>query len=881
MVFADIEGSTQLLHALGDRFAPVRARLREHVRAAATAHGGHEVDWAGDGVFLVFSRAREAVAAAAEIQQALAREEWPPEGALRVRTGIHTGEPQLGKEGYIGMDVVVAARICAAGHGDQIIVSRSTRDVVGDEPFTGASFRPLGSHRLKDVPSPEQLFQLGAPGLPDEFPPLRTLGGATLPALHHRLVGRASDLLAIHSLLARPEVRLVTVTGPGGAGKSRLVLEVAGGAAVERPVHLVGLAPIADPELVPAAIAKTIGVRESAESLFVESVGEALAGTGALLVLDNLEHLVEAARDIARILDRAPDITVLITSRVPLRLLGEHVVRLDPLPVDAATEFFVEVAAARGVVLREDTLESVSEICRRLDGLPLAIELVAARLVVLPPAQVLKALEDGLTLEMEGPIDLPERQRTLRATIEWSYGRLTERQRALHEVLAVFAGGCTLADARAVAGTREHFLTDLESLVAWSLLRSDVADGEVRVSMLETVREHAIAQLDSEGRLDELRRQHAERFLDLAASAETELAGSAHAAWLDRLENELDNIRGALDWCLSSGRVEDALRAISDLERFWRAHGHVSEARRWLSIALALGVEIAPDVRADALWTAAQQATTQSDWDSAVPLLEEAQALFHESRRGREEVSALANLSFVALRRDDSERALELAESALDVARELGNARATSAALMALGDVSSAQGDHEAALARYEEAVELRSTLGDPLLVADATYNLGIAALQGGDEVRARQAFEDALTLARELGEGPHIAAAQFMLAHLDVLAGNARAADRIRESLDFYTEVDDHRSRARCLLVLAGATTAARSFESAARLVGAADALRGSEAPDAFEVPILERYVPALERELGRRRLSELKAEGARYSTSPATRAVVSSGIE
>ncbi len=244
-------------------------------------------------------------------------------------------------------------------------------------------------------------------------------------------------------------------------------------------------------------------------------------------------------------------------------------------------------------------------------------------------------------------------------------------------------------------------------------------------------------------------------------------------------------------------------------------------------------------------------------------------------------MSALANLSFVALRQNNLDRALELAESALDVARELANPRATSAALMALGDVSSAQGDHEAALARYEEAVELRSTLGDPLLVADATYNLGMAALQGGDNVRAREAFEDALALARELHERPHVAAAQFMLALLDVLAGNARAADRIRESLDFYTEVDDDRSRARCLLVLAGAAVAARSFENAARLVGAAEALRDAQAPDMFEVPVLERYLPELERALGERTLSELKAEGARYREPAGTRVVVSSGIE
>jgi len=856
--------------------------MRELVRAAATAHGGHEVDWAGDGAFLVFSRARDAVEAAAEIQQTLAREPWPPEGALRVRTGLHTGEPELGEEGYVGMDVVIAARICAAGHGDQIIVSRTTRDVAGPEPVPGASFRSLGRHRLKEVPDPEQLFQLVGPDLPDAFPPLRTLGGATLPALHHRLIGRGRDLTAISALLDRPDIRLVTITGPGGAGKSRLALEVAGAAAVERPVHLVGLAPLSDPDLVPEAIARTIGVRESPERPLIDAVGDALAGTGTLLVLDNLEHLPGAARNVGRLLDRAPDVTLLTTSRVPLRLSGEHVVPLSPLPLDDASELFAELAAARGVVLREDALPSVQKICLRLDGLPLAIELVAARLVVLPPAQILEALDAGLALEMEGPIDLPERQRTLRATIEWSYGLLNDRQCALHEALAVFAGGCTLADARAIAGPEPRFLADLESLVAWSLLRSDVADGDVRLSMLETVREHAVSRLDSEGKLEGLRERHAERFLALAAAAESELTGSAHAEWLDRLEHELDNIRAMLDWCLSSGRVEDALRAIAALERFWRAHAHVSEARRWLSLGLGLAEDLPVDVRAVALRAAAQQATAQSDWGAAAALLEEARELFRACDRGSDEVIVLAYLGWVALRRDEPERAETLCEEALALAREVGDSAATAAALMTMGDVRSTQGDHEGALTEYEEAVTLRRGLGDPLLVADAIYNLGMAAFQGDDLARARPAFEEALGLARELHEAPHVAAAQFMLAQLDLIAGGSgAAAERARESLGFYTDLEDNRSRARCVVILASAAAAEEAFEEAARLLGTADALRGGLPLDMFELPILERTMPRLEAAIGEQRLSDLRAEGARPENSPRAREIVSSGVE
>jgi predicted ATPase/class 3 adenylate cyclase len=879
LLFADVEGSTRLLHALGERYADVRARLQEIVREAAARRDGYEVDWAGDGAFLAFSAARQAIAAAADIQRALGNEPWPDDGVLRVRIGLHTGEPELLEQGYVGLDVHVAARVCATGHGDQIVVSQSTREVAGHEPAAGLLFRPLGRHRLKDLREPLQLFQLAGAGLAEDFPPLRTLAGATLPALHHRLVGREADLTAVQSLLTRPDVRLVTIVGPGGAGKSRLALEVAGAAAVHRPVHLVGLATISDPDLVPAAIARAIGIREAPGRLLAESLGESLSETGALVFLDNLEHLPGAATHVRDLLDRASGVKVLATSRVPLRLQAEHVVPLAPLPADDASTLFAELAAARGVVLREDARGAVAEICRRLDGLPLAIELVAARLVVLPPAQVLEALDHGLALEMEGPVDLPERQRTLRATIEWSYGLLSERQRELHEALAIFAGGCTLADARSLAAPGPRFLADLEALVAWSLLRSDVTEGDVRLSMLETVREHAVARLESEDRLEDLRRRHAERFLELAMTAESELAGAQHADWVDLLERELDNIRAALDWFMSSGRAEDALRMTSALARFWYAHAHISEARRWLSVALGLARDAPADVRAAALWTAAQQATAQSDWEAALPLLEEARELYRELGHGRDEVLALSYLGFVALRRDDLGAATRFAEEAVELARDIGDARAESAARMSLGDVRSAHGDGPSALALYEEALALRRTLGDPVLVADGIYNLGMIAFQSGDYTRARAVFEEALGTARGLGETPYVAGAQFMLAQLDLLAGDVRAAERARESLVFYSTLEDDRSRARCVLQLAAAAALGGSFEEAARLAGAAEVLRRGDEPDMFERPLLETYEPAAEAALGADRVAALESEGAGLDDPAAVATVVTSG--
>jgi predicted ATPase/class 3 adenylate cyclase len=877
LLFADVEGSTRLLHLLGERFAPARARMRELVRKAAADNKGAEVDWAGDGVFLAFARAGDAVVAATQIQRSLAAEPWPHDEAHRLRIGIHTGEPELGPEGYVGMDVVVAARVCASAHGEQIVVTHLTRDMAGGEPLAGTTFRSLGHHRLKDVPAAVQVFQLVAPGLRDDFPPLKTLTATSLPALHHRLVGRADALARVEDLLDGG-VRVLTITGPGGAGKSRLALEVVARAAVDRPVHLVGLAPVLDSELVPSAIARAIGVRESGSRSVLESVGDTLNGAGALLYLDNLEHLPTAAVYVAGLIDLVPDLQVLATSRAPLRLSTEHVLPLAPLSIEDATTLFVELAAARGVLLQEDALGSVHEICRRLDGLPLAIELVAARLAVLPPAEILRALGEGLALEMEGPVDLPERQRTLRAAIDWSYGRLSPSQRALHGAIAVFADGGSLDDVRRIAEAGSAFLRDLEALVGWSLVRGESTDGELRLSMLETVREHALEHARSEGRLDELRERHAERFLELALEAEGNLAGPDRAKWHDRLEREFDNLAAALDWLLLSQRVADALRAMSALERFWPAHAHVSEARRWLAVGIELGDAVPTDVRAAALRTAALQAAAQSDWPLARTMFAEALALFRAGEQATDVLLALAYLSFYARMEGDMTAAERTAREAVSIAANLDDDRARSAAATVLGDVYSAVGQHDLAVAQYEEAVRLRVRFGDPLLVMDAIYNLGMVAFHASERARARDAFADALVQARELGEIRYVAAAQLMLAELDLVDGEGSlAAQRVRESLALYTDLDDDRSRARCLVVLAATAVLEGSYEAAARMLGAADAARGGDSLDEFEAPVLERYLPELEAQLGLDAVAALTSEGRAMSRRALATVVVS----
>jgi tetratricopeptide (TPR) repeat protein len=386
--------------------------------------------------------------------------------------------------------------------------------------------------------------------------------------------------------------------------------------------------------------------------------------------------------------------------------------------------------------------------------------------------------------------------------------------------------------------------------------------------------------LELEGRFEDLRKRHAERFLELAAQAEEQLAGPRQSAWLARIEGELDNIRAALDWCLSSGRVEEALRATSALGRFWRAHGHVREARRWLAMGLALANDLPDDVRADALWTAARQATAQGDFDHAVPLLEEAAATFRRLGHSRQAAFALSELGWVVLERGETDEAEALCTDALALADESGDARARSGALRVLSDVFAARNDLRRAIELQEEALALRRALGDPLLISDATYHLGVSFFRCGEVDKARQAFEESLALARGLGEASQQAAALFMLAELDLLAGELeRAETQVRESLAVYTRVENDRDRAECLVVLAGIAVAKKSFDEAARLLGAADALRGDAPPDLYEKPVLERFQPELEAALGEERFARLRAEGARLGTETSIREVVSVG--
>ena len=554
--------------------------------------------------------------------------------SARSAWGCTQVSPSAGREGYVGIDVVRASRICAVAHGGQILLSQLTRDLLAD----------VGLDHDRPRKAPAQRHPRARAALPTRGRwtcrrSFRRRGRSVARRCRRSTTGSSADRpisLRSRALLARSDVRLVTITGAGGAGKSRLALEAAVAAALERPVHLVALAPVSDPKLVLVEIARAVGAREQAGRTLAEGIADALRGTHTLLFLDNLEHLMESARDIATLLDLVPDLDILTTSRAPLRLSGRarpsarrrsrwtmprRCSSSSPPPGASSCKRTHTRRCGRSAV-DSTVCRWRSSSSRPGSSSSLPHESCRHSTKAWPSRWRVRSI-------------FPERQRTLRATIAWSYGLLSADQQALHGALGVFAGGCTLDDARALADAGPGFFKDLESLVAWSLVRSEVADGDVRLSMLETVREDAVARLAASGDLDELRQS------SCGASssswrpwAEDELAGPNQAEWLERLERELDNIRAALDWLLSSGRVEEALRAMSALERFWRGHGHVTEARRWLALGLALVDRCVGRGASGALWTAAQQATAQSDSDAAVPLLEEAIELFREFDHG-------------------------------------------------------------------------------------------------------------------------------------------------------------------------------------------------------------------------------------------------------
>ena len=790
LLFTDIEGSTKLIRNLPkedsiEAFAIHNRVLREALRR----YGGYEERTEGDSFFVVFQEAADAVAAAVDIQRELAAQSWPGGMPVRVRIGMHTGEPTPVDGGYFGLDVHRAARIESAGHGGQVLLSAATRTAAALPQ--GVTLRDLGEHRLKDLAHPEWIFQLEIDGLASDFPPLDSLETPTnLPVAVTRLVGRDTEVGELREILAADDVRLVTITGPGGTGKTRLALAAAGrlGEAFRNGVIFVDLTTVTDPTKVADAIELALELPSVPEVRALENLVSQLRDRAVLLVLDNFEHVAAAAGDLATLLAGSRRVKAIVTSRTALRIAAEREYPLQPLSAEAAYTLFVERARAARPAFEPTgaAAGAIREICARLDHLPLAIELAAARVKLLSVPQILERLGSRLTLLSGGRADVPARQQTLRATIAWSYDQLAPEVAELLCRASVFMGGFTLDAIEYVAPDDPDTLGGVETLVDQSLVRHDPETG--RFSLLETIREFALEQARARGLVEETSQRHLMFFADLAEQGEAGLHGPDSAEWHRRLDDELPNLRTAMQWGLDAEPppVEPTARLAVGLGRYWYTHGLAVDGASWLRRVHALeGIPV--EVRAQVARWLGVLLDLQADKAGATKVLEEAYKLF----------------------------------------RELGDRAGEARALNSLGSASRTVGSTARARELFEEALRIRTEIGDESGVSVTTFNLAQLAMDDGDFDTARTLYQRSHEIDASLGEEWGAMIGSVGVAMAAIAQGDLdAAAPRLASAVCYFLDSADEDHLAETLTVCATEACARERFERSARLVGAAEAL-------------------------------------------------------
>ncbi|MDQ3938660.1 MAG: adenylate/guanylate cyclase domain-containing protein [Chloroflexota bacterium] len=852
-LFSDIEGSTGLMQALGRQFPLLLERHNELLRSCWAKHGGIEVSTEGDAFFVVFDNAARAVAAAVCAQEMISAEPWRDEGAVRVRIGLHTGQGELGADNYVGMDVNRAARIAAAAHGGQVLVSQATAILAARALPTRVRLRDLGMHRLKGLPEDERIYQLVIADISDVFPAIRSLEPrpTNLPAPTTELFGREAELQRVSELLE--VARLVTLTGPGGTGKSSLALAVAHSVRDRFPdgVFVTWLASVSDPALVASAIGAPLGVQESGDRPVAETLLEHLRDRKMLLVLDNFEQVMGAVSYVRRILDSAVGLRLIVTSQQVLRLTAEQAFEVAPLPVpdesadlpglldNPAVRLFEERVRALRPDFRVSLADArvVAALIARLDGLPLAVELAAARMQVLTPAAFLARLDRGLALLSGGGTDRPLRHQTMRATLDWSYELLNPGARELLARLSVFRGGFTLEAVEAVASVdpalASDAMDDLTALVEHSLVRrSDVA-GEPYFTLLETIREYGSERLSATGRADAVAATHAHHFREFAESLRGAVTASDGAARMAQLERDNDNLRAALRWALDHEPPDAALQLVSALWRFWHLRGYLVEAREWSAEALRADGPRSPATYARALIADGSLAYWQADVETAAARY--GSALEYARRSADDAVlgEALFNQAFMLSGDGRSQEALALLSEAEGRFVRVGDEDG-------LGRVAFGRCFATAMLGRVEEAIERADQAIATFRLTDNLYWEGTAY--------------HALGQCFRLSVHP----AEAELAYSNALARLARLGDRsgIAVELDMLAVVaaelaDPHRS-----LRLAGAAAAIRDAIGAGQLL----AMQFYRDP----VELIAGQVPAAE-------VNDLMAEGASWSVPAA----------